>query len=93
MIAVYGPRAAHSYGSSDATRHACVSRICGRTDNGQGPDEDGANDDDHEDYCSPDVDGLSTVPHEGQYSDSDGNDHDADGDDERSGRTDKRCVK
>ena len=65
----------------------------GRTANGQGPDEDGADDDDHEDYCSLDVDGLSAVPHEDQYSDSDGNEYEADGDDEGRGRTDKRSVK
>ena len=71
LIVVYGPRAAHLYGSSGTTRHACVSHIGGRTANGQGPDEDGGDDNDHEDICSPDADGLSAVPAEDQYSNSD----------------------
>ena len=71
LIAVCGPRSAHLYGSSDTTRHACVSHIGGRTANGQGTDEDGAGDNDHEHICGPDVDGLSAVPAEDQYSNSD----------------------
>ena len=73
LIVVYGPRAAPLYGSSDTTRHACVSHIGGRFANGQGPDEDGGDDNDHEDICSPDADGLSlsAVPAVDQYSNSD----------------------